>query len=530
MSTPTRRRLRRILGVLMAGAGTALLAASPALAAAEVRTETDLFGFDVEADASPVSVRMFDDFVPIPTDPGEPQLEVTVSYSGATLGTGPSGRAVASSVWPGAALGDGFGAVTGDESQEYPIRASARYPGRGEEDWRAQSGVEGVERLGMHAEARGLDVTARSEGGGVPAAASPVVAYGQVRSASTATVQDGRALARGVASIAQVRLLEGLIVLDDVTTELTATSDGTAAATDGRTTVGGITVFGMPVRLTDRGVEVVPPDEGAGDGDEDRDAGPLQPLQDLVDPVNEALQTLTDDLVADGLEEVLGIHIEALGQEEVLEGPVAERAAHGLRVTVDLAVLRGYLDPLLDVVPIGQLLDGIPEDGDGNVQQLKGLVYELLGLGPKIQFVVGSAFVAASAAPPFELPEPPPLPDPPPAPPAASAPPVTTGTTTSPSTGTDVALPPPTASTGTSEVPAASVAPPAPPPTATVAPPAPTGPPIAPFRGVPAAAVGVSLLLGAAPTFGMRSLRDAALGLRADAAGARALPDLRGGA
>ena len=154
MRTTTTTRLRRGVAVLMAAGGAALLAASPVLAQAEVRTQTELFGYDLEAHASPVSVRFFEDFIPIPTDPGEPQFEITGSYTGAKLGTGPNGRAVASSIWPGAAVGDGFGTLAGDESQTYPVRAAARYPGRGEDSWSQQTAIDGT-GAGMFAEARG---------------------------------------------------------------------------------------------------------------------------------------------------------------------------------------------------------------------------------------------------------------------------------------------------------------------------------------------------------------------------------------
>lgn len=528
MRTRMLRRARRAVALVMAGAGVTLLAVSPGLAQSdEVRTTTELFGFDIESDAAPVSVRFFENFIPIPTDPGEPQFELAASYSATDLGTGPNGRAVASSVWPGAAVGDGFGTVTGDESQTYPIRASARYPGRGEESWAQQTNVEGG-RAGMFASARGLDVTARSEGGGVPPEAASLVSYGQVRSESVSTVKDGRAVASALATIAEVRLIEGLIVLEGVTTELSATSDGTVSATDGRTTVGGIEVLGMPVRLTDEGAVLVPPDDGDEGGEDDEDEGsddPLQPLQDLLGPVNQGIQQLTGDLVADGLEETLGIRIEALDHVESIDGAVAERVADGVRITVDASVLRGYLDPLLDLVPLGELLEQIPEDEDGQVARVKGLIFEVLGLAPTIEFVVGSGFVAASASPAFELPSLPPPPPPPPLPPSTGG-----GTVAPPPpTSSGVSLPPPTSS-GAPEVPPASVAP----PTAdspSVAPPvAAAAEPLEPFQGVPAAAIGLSLLFGAIPTFWMRSVRDAAVGLAASTEVPTPLPDLRGGA
>lgn len=525
MTIPVLRRTRRVAAVLMAATGAALLAVTPVVAQDEVRLDTDLFGWDIEADATPVNVRFFDNFIPIPTDPGEPQFEVAVSYSGANLGTGPNGRAVASSFWPGAALGDGFGTVAGDESQEYPIRAAARYPGAGEDDWAQQTTLEGT-GAGMFAQARGLDVVARAEGGGLPAEAATLLQQRQVRSESTARVVDGQAVSRAVAAIAELRLLEGTIVLEDVITEVTATSDGETSSTSGRTTIGGIEVMGVPVRLTDQGAVVQPPPDDGDDGEEE--PGPLQPVQDLLGPANDALQRLTDDLVADGVEETLGISITALDHVEEVDGALAERVASGLTITIDTAVLRAYLDPVLDVVPLGDVLGAIPEDGDGNVSRLKGLIFEVLGLAPTIEYVIGSGYVAASATPPFEMPE---IDLPAPPPPAAPAPPPSdtsglapSGVSAPPSTGGGTAGPP--------DVPAADVAPPATSSPSVDAPAVAAGEPAGaePFGGIPIAAVGLSLLLGAIPTFGMRSVRDAAVGLGASTDVPRPLPDLRHGA
>lgn len=528
MTIPFLRRIRRGAAVAMAATGTAMLAVGPVMAQDEVRLDTELFGWDVEADATPVNVRFFDNFIPIPTDPGEPQFEVAASYTGANLGTGPNGRAVASSFWPGAALGDGFGTVAGDESQEYPIRAAARYPGSGEDEWSQQTTLEGT-GAGMFAEARGLDVVARAEGGGLPAEAATLVTHGQVRSQSTARVVDGQAVARAVASIAEVRLLEGIIVLDNVVTDVTAQSDGETSATDGRTTIGGIEIMGMPVRLTDEGAVVQPPPPEDDEGEEE-EPGPLQPVQDLLGPANDILQRLTDDLVADGVEETLGISIEALDHAEEVDGPLGERIASGVTITIDTAVLRAYLDPLLDVVPLGEILSAIPEDDEGNASRVKGLVFEVLGLGPTIEYVIGRGYVAASATPPFEMPDLD-LPPPPPPPDTGATPPLDS----SDAAPTDVTGPPTSGGTsGAPDVPAADVAPPESSSSPSVAPPSVAagdgqgGP--EPFGGIPVAAVGLSLLFGAIPTFGMRSVRDAAVGLTASTDVPRPLPDLRTGA
>lgn len=508
MRGPARRsRARRRAAAIMAVVGAGLVVASPVVAEGEVRTQTELFGYSLEADATPLTVRFFENFIPIPTDPGDPQFEMTASYAKATLGTGPNGRAVASSIWPGAALGDGFGTVVGDESQTYPIRASATYPGGGEADWQQSSTVPGLEGFGMHASARGLDVVARSEGGGLPGAADVVASFGQLRSEAAIRVEEAEAIATSVSSIGRVRLLDGVIVLNGVTTEVTARSDGETASTDGLTTISGIEVLGVPIRLTDRGVVIVPPEDGE------------DPVGALLDPANQVVQQLTDDLVADGIEDVLGIRIEALDHQETVDGALSERLAGGVRITVDVSTLRGYLDPVLALVPLSDILRQVPDEaGD-----LKGLLFELLGLGPEIEFVVGRGTAAAAATPPFELPD---LPPPPPLPPIDSGP-VSSGGTALPPPSGGLSLPPPSATGGPPTQPPPAVAPPAGAP--------PTPPVLAaaqpePFQGIPIALAGVALMLLAVPTWGLRTVREAAVGLSANTAVPHQLPDLRGGA
>jgi hypothetical protein len=500
----TRRRIRtaRAIATTMALAGVGLLLAGPVVAQDEVRTQTDLFGYNVDAEAMPFTVRFFESFIPIPTDPGDPQFSTSLSFTSARLGTGPSGRAVASSVWPGAALGDGFGTVVGDEDQTYPIRAAANYPGGGEDDWdQEQVATDG---FGMYASARGLDVTAMSEGGGLPPEMHALARPGQVRSESTSTVVDGWAEATSISNASQVALLEGVIILDSVETTVVARSNGELGETDGLTTVGGITVLGQPARLTDQGV-IIEPEDDPSDG----------AIGGLLSPVNQILQTLTDDLVADGIEDTLGIRIEAVDHDQTLDGAIAEREAGGIRITVDVAVLRGYLQPILDLVPTSDLLDLLPDEE--GITNLKGLFFELQGLGPTIEYVVGRGVVSASASPAFSFDMPPP---PPPFDPGTvdtqlpAAPPPPMG---------GVSMPPPSTGGATSP----DVAPSAPGPSGpTLA--AAEPPPL--FQGIPLGFAGAVLLFAAVPTALLTNLREAAVGIGANLDATQSLPNLRGGA
>lgn len=500
----TRRRSRaaRAIATTMALVGIGLLVAGPVVAQDQVRTETELFGYNAEAESMPFTARFFEPFIPIPTDPGDPQFSISLSFTATRLGTGPSGRAVASSVWPGAALGDGFGTVIDDESQSYPIRASAVYPGGGEADWYEEQ--EASEGFGMYASARGLDINSRAEGGGLPSDAHALARFGQVSSESTSTVVDGWAESTSVSTMSQVALLEGVIVLDSVETTITARSNGDQAETDGRTTVGGITVLGQPVLLTDHGVEVEVENDPSDGG-----------IGGLLNPLNQIIQNLTSDLVADGIEDTLGIRIEALDHEQSIDGPFAEREAGGVRITVDVAVLRGYLQPIVNAVPLGDILDLLPDE-DG-ITDLKGMLFEIQALGPEIEYVVGRGAVSASASPAFSF-------DPPPPPPPFEP---STGDTQLPAVPPPpmggVSMPPPSSGGATSP----DVAPPAP---------APTGPTLAAaeppplFQGIPLWFAGAMLLLAAAPTWWLTNVREAAVGIGASLDVTQSLPNLRGGA
>jgi hypothetical protein len=121
--------------------------------------------------------------------------------------------------------------------------------------------------------------------------------------------------------------------------------------------------------------------------------------------------------VADGIEDTLGIRIEALDHVQTIDGPFAEREAGGVRITVDVAVLRGYLQPIVDLVPLGDILDLLPDEE--GITDLKGLLFELQALGPEIEYVIGRGVVSASASPAFSF-------DPPPPPPPFDAGPVDT--------------------------------------------------------------------------------------------------------
>ena len=146
MTTPRRR-----FAITAAAFGIAGLAVLPAAAAtnkvfiddawrAQAAAVKPLGGFTLSASSSPVTTQFYEQAIPIPADP---QAEVHASYSQATSSTGPSNRGLASSLWPGAAVGDGYNTIVGTLSgslqippavagkifgSTYPVQANTTYP------------------------------------------------------------------------------------------------------------------------------------------------------------------------------------------------------------------------------------------------------------------------------------------------------------------------------------------------------------------------------------------------------------------
>ena len=75
------RHRRHLAAGVMFVTGAVIVLAPTLAAAQDPRTDTDLIGYDNEGTAAPVTVRFFEDFIPLPVDPGEPQFEITLALS-----------------------------------------------------------------------------------------------------------------------------------------------------------------------------------------------------------------------------------------------------------------------------------------------------------------------------------------------------------------------------------------------------------------------------------------------------------------
>lgn len=354
--------------------------------------EPGIQGYSVIATGSPSGIEFFEQAIPIPVDPGKPQFEITQSHTSATLNVGPTSRAVASSIWPGAAVGDGFPTVCSCD-QPYPIRAEAQYPGEIN-----RQALEAPNGGGMSTIAEGLDVYAQADASDSPG--PEIMDFGTVSSVSKTTLIDGKAVANVDVTIGDVSLLAGLITIDSVGSVMEAVSDTVAATTTGSTTVTGLTIMGQGYEFGEEGLQPVEPEPDPDNPSEEPSDGGL--LGDITDNLPDVVAVIRDVLGADALREQIGISAVVLEQVETIDGPNGRREAQGLRIIIETAPLRSALNAL----PLGDLANMIPDD------DLRAQAFFILGLAPRIDFVLGKALVAAGATAPFEVAAPPPPPPP----------------------------------------------------------------------------------------------------------------------
>jgi hypothetical protein len=337
-----------------------------AVHADNVRTDTGLAGFSVNAEASPLLVLVDDPKAAIPRPTGTAVAEGDPNYTLASVSAGPNARAIASTVWPGNLFGEGLAQVAAG-APPYPLKAESRYP---DKPYTA-SGVDGG--VLTNSSALGLDATATADG--APTNKPGQVTVGGVTSTSTATVTDKDvALGTAVSAVHDVNLLGGLIHLGDVTTRLTTSTDGKVAVSAGSTTVSGLTIGGVGYTVDDKGVHVA--SQGSA----------LPPL---------ATPKQLDDL---------GISVQAITQTSTKTANSASRTASGLVIRVDTVTLKAALQPAVGVIsgPYSDLVSQIiPPDS-------QGYFYYLLKATPSITFVFGAGKADTAATLPISFSFPPP--------------------------------------------------------------------------------------------------------------------------
>jgi hypothetical protein len=374
-----------------------------------VHDETNLAGFSVEVEASPLLVLVDDPKAAIPRPTGTAVVEADPNFTLASVSTGPNARAIASTLWPGNLFGEGLPAIN-SSIPPYPLKAESRYP---DKPYTAQ-GVDGGALTSSSA--LGLDAFAQADG--TPTNKPGQVTIGNVTSTSTATVTDKDvAVGTAVSAVNDVNLL-GLIHIGSVTTRLTSSADGKNPDSTGTTTVSGLTIAGQSFGIDEKGLH--------------------------IGPQNSALPELTSPAE---LQKSLGITIKAIAQTHSIVGDRATRTASGLVIRIDTAVLKKALDPVVNGVRpiyaqlIGQLVPA----------EYQGYLFYALNAGPSLTFVFGAGRASSAATLPisFEFPPPPVFPGGPGPGGGTGVPPLTPGggldlpsTTTNPTVVPPVLQPP----------------------------------------------------------------------------------------
>jgi hypothetical protein len=189
------------------------------------------------------------------------QAEGDVPQSQSTFETGPVGYALAAIAWPGA-----LGANAGDlavvltdgtlppgnqgtlRTLNDPVRAEARSAGPTDASYGQVPGV----TMSSHADGNGATAVASLQGAEVPSAAT----FGNVTT-KTATKADGAtASSTADSTLSHLSFAGGVLTVASLTSNATATSDGTKGVGTGATLASGVKVAGQPATIDETGLHV----------------------------------------------------------------------------------------------------------------------------------------------------------------------------------------------------------------------------------------------------------------------------------
>jgi|GEM_PF-3421845 len=390
---------------------------APAPRPADSGSSSSLGGWTVSASAAPVTMEIYDPKIPIPAQPGKPNLEFDISYTRAGYGSGPTGAATASFLWPGDAIAFGLGQLFNSPNVKYPILTNVQFPGASPDA--TMQPVPGS-YMQSHTDANGstsvssfglpLPGTGPSLPGQAPSSApsSPASSGGLLggllggtlpqpqlpdlgslirfltgqsalvdvqgeRSQSSATVTNGHAVATAESDAGKLLILGGLIEFDGLKVTSQSTSDGVKGTSTGNVDYGSMSVAGVNFGITANGIQT---------------PFGMVALPQLPDAMNQVLAPL-------------GISVALPAASDVSKDTAGEMFSHGLQITIDTAKLKAML-PLTPV--LNQLFAQIPPSlTSGLPAPLPSLIQTLPQLAPKIVLTVGSAKSKADASQAIDL-------------------------------------------------------------------------------------------------------------------------------
>jgi hypothetical protein len=306
-----------------------------------------LGGFEGRASSSGLHAY----YLPQGATPLETFIDLGAPDALATIASGPTTFARASAADPGDLLASPETLFT-NASPDYPAGTVPNYPYRVS----ATSGfgsptAKSEPAPGLRAEVEATDQgsTARAT---MPLADAPAVATFGSMSAFANTKTDGSAVSVHVKTSMNDLNLLGIVVIDSIVTDLTATSTGDQTDLAGGTTVTGASVLGTPVTIDANGVHGAP--EGEPEGSDP--GGLIGAIAGATDPLAELLAG------TDGLNELLaqaGIRITLVRPAQQEADASGQLASAGLRIDFELsndtvpalATLADAVPPIEPVVP-----------------------------------------------------------------------------------------------------------------------------------------------------------------------------------
>lgn len=186
-----------------------------------------------------------------PTTQPYPIAAGQLAHTEASMTTGPTGYALASTAWPGPLVANAGSLVVllGGPSEA----AQLNYRGRAEA---FSAGPNDTELPGMRAHA--AEGVAEATAGAQDVETAPGAATGDVATASRAVFEGGVLTATSHCTASDLGFGDS-VHIGSVRTEANATSDGDTAGSGGRTVVSGLTIAGQAAEVDEEGVRFVDP-------------------------------------------------------------------------------------------------------------------------------------------------------------------------------------------------------------------------------------------------------------------------------
>jgi hypothetical protein len=360
---------------LLVSGGSGLLAV--AFSNGPAGADSTLGGFTVTALGESISAQYEQPNFPLPANPS---LEFDEGYASTTDNFGPTGSALASTLYPGQVVANAgpelsllVPGVPLPAAPVWPVQAVSNYPqtpntaatdepGLNMDAQSTTNGNNATATIGDDAGTSGSnggDPTQQAPAGtGNPlAGSSGLVGVGALSATSSSQAPSTTATATATATVGGISILGGFISIGSITSTATATSDGTTGKVTGSTQVQNASIAGDQISITANGISAM----------NSKSLGAL--------PIS-ALNTLLKEL---------GITIAVTNPTDKVSGPSASRELDGLEISVNLDTLDTAANKFASLLPakiISQLPVAIPN------QQL-------------LTLYLGRVQVASTAAPAF---------------------------------------------------------------------------------------------------------------------------------